>query len=151
MFSSITIASSTTNPVAIVNAISDRLSRLKPATYMTPAVPTMASGTVTPGMMVAGTSRRKTKMTPITRHAVVIRDDDVVPRLGRKDLIVVVDGDAPFRSVERSLRRVDGRRRDLRPDVLEPESQRGNLDGVDPDAHGRLLLPADVDLSHAPD
>ena len=37
MFSSITMASSTTKPTAMVSAISDRLSRLKPSTYITAA------------------------------------------------------------------------------------------------------------------
>src|ERR1700730_5689408 len=40
MFSIITIASSTTNPVEIVSAISERLSRLKPTRYMATKVPT---------------------------------------------------------------------------------------------------------------
>ena len=39
MFSIITIASSTTKPVEIVSAISERLSRLKPASFITPKVP----------------------------------------------------------------------------------------------------------------
>ena len=40
MFSSMTIASSTTNPTAMVSPISDRLSRLKPHRYIIPSVPT---------------------------------------------------------------------------------------------------------------
>ena len=72
MFSSITIASSTTKPVAIVSPISDRLSRLKPSRYIAPAVPRIASGTVTPGITVAGTSRRNTKITSTTRQPVRI-------------------------------------------------------------------------------
>jgi hypothetical protein len=70
MFSSITIASSTTKPTEIVSAISERLSRLKPTRYMTAAVPSSASGTVTLGISVAGTLRRKTKIT-ITTSAIV--------------------------------------------------------------------------------
>src|SRR6218665_1506944 len=66
MFSSITMASSTTKPTAIVSAISDRLSRLYPARYITPAVPISASGTVMPGISVAATLRRKTKITITT-------------------------------------------------------------------------------------
>ena len=51
MFSIITIASSTTKPVAIVSAIRLRLLIEKPAKYMTPKVPMSDSGTagVTPG------------------------------------------------------------------------------------------------------
>ena len=54
MFSIITIASSTTKPVAMVSAISVRLLIEKPARYMTPKVPTSDSGTATLGMSVAG-------------------------------------------------------------------------------------------------
>ena len=39
MFSITTMASSTTNPVEMVSAISERLSMLKPARYITPKVP----------------------------------------------------------------------------------------------------------------
>src|SRR5882672_10374811 len=44
MFSIITMASSTTKPVPIVSAISDRLSRLKPQNHMTPKVAISESG-----------------------------------------------------------------------------------------------------------
>ena len=60
MFSIITIASSTTKPVAIVSAISVRLLIEKPARYITPNVPTSDNGTAMPGMIVAGRLRRKT-------------------------------------------------------------------------------------------
>ncbi len=66
MFSSITMASSTTKPTAMVSAISERLSRLYPTTYITAAVPRMASGTVTLGISVAATLRRNRKMTATT-------------------------------------------------------------------------------------
>ena len=66
MFSIITIASSTTKPVAIVSAISVRLLMEKPARYITPNVPTSDSGTATLGMIVAGTLRRNTKITITT-------------------------------------------------------------------------------------
>ncbi len=67
MFSIITIASSTTNPAAIVSDMSDRLFRLKPSRYMTANVPMIESGTERLGMIVAGTLRRKMKMTRTTR------------------------------------------------------------------------------------
>jgi hypothetical protein len=70
MFSSITIASSTTKPTAMVSAISDRLSGCSPAGTSPPAVPSSASGTVMLGITVAGTLRRNTKMT-ITTSAMV--------------------------------------------------------------------------------
>ncbi len=66
MFSIITIASSTTKPVAIVSAISVRLLIEKPARYITPNVPTSDSGTATDGMIVAGMLRRNRKMTITT-------------------------------------------------------------------------------------
>src|SRR5271166_5618926 len=67
MFSSITIASSTTKPTAMVSAISDRLSRLYSIRYITAKVQISATGTVTDGMMVAQTLRRNRKITITTR------------------------------------------------------------------------------------
>ena len=67
MFSTITIASSTTKPVAIVSAISVRLLTEKPARYITPKVPTSDKGTTTLGMMVAGMLRRNRNVTITTR------------------------------------------------------------------------------------
>ena len=62
-----TIASSTTNPVAIVSDISERLSSEKPKRYMPASVPTRESGADRLGMRVAGRLRRKTKITSTTR------------------------------------------------------------------------------------
>jgi hypothetical protein len=70
MFSIITMASSTTNPVEIVSAISERLSRLNPIRSITPNVPIIASGSATLGMTVAQNFRRKTKITITTRATV---------------------------------------------------------------------------------
>src|SRR6185437_15747467 len=56
MFSIMTIASSTTKPVAMVSAISERLLRLKPQRYMTPNVPTSESGTERLGISVDGSA-----------------------------------------------------------------------------------------------
>jgi len=66
MFSIMTMASSTTNPVEIVSAISERLLSEKFSRYMMAKVPTMESGTDRLGMKVAGILRRKTKITAIT-------------------------------------------------------------------------------------
>ncbi|KAG1473819.1 hypothetical protein G6F54_014338 [Rhizopus delemar] len=66
MFSSTTMASSTTKPVAIVSAIKVRLLIEKPARYMMPKVPTRDSGTTTLGISVAVRLRRKTKVTMTT-------------------------------------------------------------------------------------
>ena len=67
MFSITTIASSTTKPVEMVRAMSDRLSRLKPNRYMTAKVPIKETGTATLGMSVARPLRRKIKTTKTTR------------------------------------------------------------------------------------
>ena len=61
-----TIASSTTKPVAMVSAISDRLLRLNPARYMKARVPTSDSGTVRLGIRVADGLRRNRKITTTT-------------------------------------------------------------------------------------
>ena len=66
MFSIMTIASSTTKPVAMVSAISERLFRLKPARYITPKVPTRESGTARLGITVARRLPRKRKITSTT-------------------------------------------------------------------------------------
>src|SRR6516162_9556881 len=66
MFSNTTIASSTTKPVEMASAISDKLSRLYPSRYITPNVPTSESGTAMLGMIVARTVRRKTNTTRMT-------------------------------------------------------------------------------------
>ena len=66
MFSIITIASSTTNPVEMVNAINVRLLRLYPSRYITPNVPISESGTATLGITVAERFRRNTNTTITT-------------------------------------------------------------------------------------
>ncbi len=68
--SSMTMASSTTKPTAIDMAISDRLSRLKPAASITAVVPSSEIGITIAGMSVARTSRRNRKITPVTRKTV---------------------------------------------------------------------------------
>ena len=67
MFSVTTIASSTTNPVAMVSAIRDRLLRLKSSRYITPKVPTSDTGTATEGIAVARSERRNRNTTRVTR------------------------------------------------------------------------------------
>ena len=66
------MASSTTNPVEIVSAISDRLSRLKLHRYITPNVPISEIGTATLGIRVDRTSRRKTNTTRTTSSTEMI-------------------------------------------------------------------------------
>src|SRR6202167_3205986 len=66
MFSITTMASSTTNPVAIVRAIMDKLSMLYLHKYMMANVPIKETGTATLGIRVARTLRRKRKTTKMT-------------------------------------------------------------------------------------
>ena len=70
MFSTTTTASSTTNPMAIVRAIRDRLLRLKLRTYIAANEPSNASGTVMPGMSVAQKLRKNSNTTITTRPMV---------------------------------------------------------------------------------
>ncbi len=67
IFSSTTMASSTTKPVAMVNAIRDRLFKLKPHRYIAANVPINETGTATAGINVARPERRKIKTTRMTR------------------------------------------------------------------------------------
>src|ERR1700686_4140191 len=70
MFSTTTMASSTTKPTAMVSAISDKLSRLKCIRYIAANEPASASGTVTLGMSVAQKLRRNKRITSTTRQMV---------------------------------------------------------------------------------
>ena len=72
MFSIITMASSTTKPVEIVSAISDRLSSVNPQSFITPNVPIIANGNATLGITVAQNFRRKIKITSTTKPIVSI-------------------------------------------------------------------------------
>ena len=73
MFSSMTMASSTTKPTLSVNAIRLRLLRLKPITYITENVPMMEIGRATLAIIVAAMLRRKMKITKTTSAAASIR------------------------------------------------------------------------------
>ena len=93
MFSSTTMASSTTKPVEIASAISDRLSRVYPRRYMTPNVPISDSGTAMLGMMVARTVLRKTNTTRMTRTTEIKR---VISMSRREARTVVVRSETTF-------------------------------------------------------
>src|SRR5260370_7607007 len=69
MSSMTTIASSTTNPVEMASAISERLSMLYPTRYITPNVPINDNGTETLGINVARMLRRN-RNTTITTSAI---------------------------------------------------------------------------------
>ena len=79
MFSSTTTASSTTKPVAMVSAISERLSMLYPSKYIGPKVPKMDSGRTAAGISVARGDCRNTKTTPITSNTAKTRVRSVSP------------------------------------------------------------------------
>src|SRR5258708_2799249 len=70
MFSSITIASSTTKPMERISAIMEMLLRLKLSRYITEKVPMMENGSAMAGIMVAEEIRRKRKITMMTRAKV---------------------------------------------------------------------------------
>src|ERR1700742_4157301 len=70
MFSTTTMASSTTKPTAMVSAISERLSRLKFIIYIAAKEPASASGTVTLGMSVAQKFLKNSRITITTRQIV---------------------------------------------------------------------------------
>ena len=75
MFSSITIASSTTNPTASVSAMSDRLSMLKSSRYITENVPMTDIGSVRLGISVATALRRNRKITAITSTSATMSEN----------------------------------------------------------------------------
>src|SRR5262249_16106409 len=70
IFSSMTMASSTTKPTDNVSAISDRLSTLYPSRYITEKVPMIDIGTAKAGMSVADRFLRNRKITITTRLTV---------------------------------------------------------------------------------
>jgi hypothetical protein len=71
MFSSITIASSTTKPTDSVSASSVMLLMEKFSAYMIAQVPISETGTASAGMMVADADRRNRKITMITRPTAI--------------------------------------------------------------------------------
>src|SRR5216684_1098940 len=87
MFSIMTMASSTTKPVEMVRAISERLSRLYPSKYITPKVPTSDKGTAMLGIIVADKVRRKRKMT-ITTSATVSISSNCTSRTEARIVVV---------------------------------------------------------------
>ena len=66
MFSSMTMASSTTRPIASTSASNVRVLMLKPASAISANVPTRLTGIVMMGMMDARIVRKNTKMTSAT-------------------------------------------------------------------------------------
>ena len=91
MFSIMTMASSTTKPVPMVSAISDRLSSEKPQNHITPKVAISDSGSATPAMTVARTVRRKISTTSTTRRDAEDQRELHVAHRGADGLGAVVD------------------------------------------------------------
>jgi len=71
IFSSMTMASSTTNPTDSVSASSVMLLMEKPNAYIAAQVPISDTGTAKAGMMVAETLRRNRKITMITSEIAI--------------------------------------------------------------------------------
>ena len=71
MFSMTTIASSTTKPIAMTSAISDRLFKVKPRTYMIANAPASDSGTARPAINVGASRRRNSSMVSTTRPRLI--------------------------------------------------------------------------------
>ena len=66
MFSSMTMASSTTNPTDSVSASNERLSRLNPSRYMPANAPTVEIGSARLAITVAARRRKNKKITRTT-------------------------------------------------------------------------------------
>ena len=98
MFSSITIASSTTKPTERMSAIIDRLFRLKPSNCITVNVPRIENGRASAGIIVADPLCRNAKMTPMTSTSVT----SIVTWMSSKAARIV------FERSMRTLRSADG-------------------------------------------
>src|SRR3954451_21183915 len=86
MFSSTTMVSSTTNPVATVSAINEKMFRLYPSRYIAANVAISDTDTVTTGTSVALALRRNANTTRITRATAMI---SVISTSNSEALIVV--------------------------------------------------------------
>src|SRR5205823_5911219 len=85
------------------------------------------------------------------RGAVLVGDDNVVPRCRIEHLAVVVDRESPGLPVDRSLWADGGRVDDDAAQILEREAEGSELRRIDLYAHGRLLLAADLNVGDAGD
>jgi hypothetical protein len=95
VFSSTTMASSTTKPEATVSAISEMLFRLKPSRYIAPKVPSSETTVATAGIRVALKLRRKNDTTSTTSAMAMARVISISRSEARID---VVESDATRRS-----------------------------------------------------
>ena len=165
MFSSWTIASSTTNPTESVRPMRERLSRLNPRTAITANVPKSDVGSAIDGMNVERRFRRNRKITRTTRTTVrtsvswTSRTLSRIPseRSNMMSMRIAAGICMPERRQERldgvdDLDRVRVRlaldREDDRPVALEPRRLPLVLDAVEDvrdlaEAHGGAVPPGD--------
>ena len=88
VFSSTTMASSTTNPVATVSAIRLRLFKLNPSRYMTPKVPSSDTMVAMAGIKVARALRKKALTTSTTRAIEISRVTSISSNDARIELVL---------------------------------------------------------------
>ena len=135
MFSSTTMASSTTRPVATISAISDRLFSEKPQRYITAKLPTSATGTAATGIIAARQLRQE------QQHD----EDDQADGDEQRALRLVqrrADGRrAVARDVERHAGGQEGaQRRQLRRDAVDGRDDVGLRLAADHQQHRRLVV-----------
>ena len=85
------------------------------------------------------------------RSAVLVGDDNVVPGRGVEHLAVIVNRKSAGLPVDGSLWAHRGRVDDHPAQILERHAEGSDLRGIDLDAHGRLLLPADLHIGDTRD
>ena len=82
-------------------------------------------------------------------RAVIVGDDDIIPRRGLEELIVIVNGEVVDRAGDNSLGGVHRRGADDAGDICQLQAQRGDLGRINLHADSRLLLSTESDLRHA--
>ena len=100
-------------------------------------------------LRVLRAGHRLTDIAHPQRTAIAVGDDDVIPILGLRQLIVGVNREGACRAVDRALWAVHRRNRKRRAHVLERQAFRHELGRVELDADGGLLLTADEHLGDA--
>ena len=168
MFSIMTMASSTTKPVPIVSAISERLSSEKPQNHMTPKVAISDTGSATPAIIVALSVRRKISTTITTSPTLRHERELHVAHGGRDGAGAIVHdrqlGTAWYGALDARQLGLDAPHRlddvgaglavyidDHRRHVLIPAADAGVLQAVDHlrhvlEQHGRVVAPGDDHL-----
>ena len=135
------MASSTTKPVAMVSAISDRLLRLKPNRYIAPSVPTSDSGTDRLGIRVARALRRNTKITSTTRMTASVSSNSTSSHRGADGHGAVGQDVEVDRGRQRGLQL-----RQQRLDALDHRDDVGAGLALDVEDDGRRLVHPGAEL-----